>query len=81
MSSKETKALVRFLMGASRTSLGEFYLARLNHTANLERDLRESVRRYAQELAWVYLANLLREHGEEIVSELGPQQRPGALGG
>jgi hypothetical protein len=71
----EGKALVRFMVGASRASLGDFYLARLNRSADLERELRGQLHTLAEELAWVYLARLLREHGEEIAELLGSPRR------
>ncbi len=75
MSHDERKALARYLPGASRAGLGEFYLKRLGSAANLERELREKLHLLADELAWVRYAELLREHGEEIVSELSPRRR------
>jgi hypothetical protein len=81
MSSDQSKALVRFVIGASRMSLGDFYLAKLNRSANLERELREKLHALVEERALVLFANLLREHGEEIVAELAPRRRSRARGG
>ncbi len=81
MSSNERKETVRYLLEASRTGLGSFYLARLNHTANLERELREKLHALVEERAWVLFANFLREHGEQIAAELGPRRRVSARRG
>jgi hypothetical protein len=81
MSSDESRALVRFLLSASRGSLGDFYLARLNRTNHLERELREKLHALVEERAWVLFAHFLREHGEEIVAELSPLRRSRARGG
>jgi len=75
MQNNESKALVRFLAGASRTSQGEFFLAHLNRAANLEREMRERLHTLAGELAWVLLGELLRDHGEELVVALSSPQR------
>lgn len=75
MTASESKALVHYLIGASRTTLGEFYLARLNRAANLERDIRAKLTALVEERVMVCFANFLREHGEEIVAELSPRRR------
>jgi hypothetical protein len=75
MPTEESKALLRYLVGASRTSLGEFYLHRLARVADAERDIAERLRALVEDLAMVQLANFLREHGEEICELLSsPQQ-------
>ena len=75
MQHEQSQALVRYLADASRTSLGDVYLQRLNRAANLERDIRERLHALANELAWVLLAELLRDHGEELVVALGSPPR------
>jgi hypothetical protein len=74
MDFNEQRELVSFLVGASRASLSEFFLARLNRAANLEREFRELSRRLVENAAFVELAELLRDHGEEIVAN-PPEER------
>lgn len=67
MESLEKRELVSFLVSCSRQTLAEFYLKRLNRVANLERQFRDLAREIVENLAHVELADLLRDHGEEIV--------------
>lgn len=75
MPAEEPKAIVQYLLEVSRAGLGEFYLKRLDRVANGEKQLRELLHRVVQDLAWVMLAELLREHGEEIAVALGAPRR------
>lgn len=63
----EQREIVSFLIKASRNSLGDFLLSRLNRTANLKRDLADLLNRLVDSAAQAELARLLRDHGEEIV--------------
>lgn len=75
MPTDESRALVRFLVNASRAGLGSFTLARMNRAANTERQLRELLHALLEDLAWVHFAELLREHGEELAAQLGAPRR------
>jgi hypothetical protein len=67
VTSIETQELVSFLVNCSRASLGNFLLAKQNQASNLERNLRDITRELIETVAFIELANILREHGEEIV--------------
>jgi hypothetical protein len=75
MPTNKPKDLARYLVEASRASLGEFYLERLSRVAAAERDIGERLHALVEDLAWVRLAHLLREHGEELVEALGSPRR------
>lgn len=75
MPTDESTDLVRYLIETSRAGLGEFSLARMNRAANGEKQLRELLHQVVQDLAWVMVADLLREHGEEIAVVLGAPRR------
>ena len=67
MNQPETRELVRFLVNCSRTSLGSFLLAKQSRASNLERDLRDVIGNLIETVAFIELANILRNYGEEIV--------------
>jgi hypothetical protein len=65
------KDLVHFLVHCSRKTLLSFLLARQNHAANLERTIRDVLKALADDLAFIEMANIIREHGEELVGSEG----------
>jgi hypothetical protein len=66
--------LIRHLLTCSRKSLGSFLLSRMNTDANLRKELAEKVEpildRLIENRVEVRLANLIRDHGEEIMQAL-----------
>jgi Helix-turn-helix domain len=67
MTQAEARSLVSFLVNCSRTSLGNFLIAKQSVASNLEKELRELIARLVENVAFIELANILRDHGEEIV--------------
>lgn len=71
-----------YLATCSHRSLGDFLLSRLAKHSELKRDLvlrlEEMIEQAVENRAEIYLANLLRDHGEEIISRLtsSPQTSP-----
>lgn len=69
-----------FLMTCSRRSLGDFLLARLSKHSQLKRDLllrlEDMVEQIIENRAEIYIANLFRDHGEEILERLAPRATP-----
>jgi hypothetical protein len=63
----EARELVSFLVNCSRVSLDNFLIIQQSRASNLERDLRDAIRNLVEKTAFIELAHLLREHGEEIV--------------
>lgn len=67
MTQPEARELVSFLVNCSRASLGNFLIVQQSRVSNLERDLRDSIHQLIEKSAFVELAHILRDHGEEIV--------------
>jgi hypothetical protein len=63
--------LVHFLVNCSRRSLMNFLLAKQNHASNLERTIRDMLKASAEDIAFIEMANFLREYGEELVGSAG----------
>ena len=54
-------SLVSFLRSCSRIALEDFLLAKQNRISNLEKELRDMIGRLSENIAFVELANILRE--------------------
>lgn len=73
MDAAERVALLSFLTTGSHTSLGSFVLARLDRSSRTDKQIRKLQAQQIEDLAMVYLANLIREHGAELISA-GPHK-------
>jgi hypothetical protein len=62
------RELVSYLINCSKVSLSHFYLKQLNQSKNLEREFREVSKELVESVGVLNLVELLREHGEELVS-------------
>ena len=60
------KDTVGYLLLCSQVSLESFHLGQLNRAANLEKELRQIAREWAEHLALAYFAELLRFRREII---------------
>lgn len=60
--------LLQFVLTASRASLGDLYLVRLNEAANLEKQIMELIPRLADAKADALLTAFLRDHGEDLIA-------------
>jgi hypothetical protein len=63
----EARELVSFLVNCSRVSLDNFLIIQQSRASNSERDLRDSIHNLVEKTAFIELAHILRDHGEEIV--------------
>lgn len=68
MPASDLRELATYLVNCSQTSLGEFYIQRLDRASHLERNLRDVARELVGTLAMVEFADFLRNHGEEIIA-------------
>lgn len=57
---------LRFLLDSSRTIVGEYELSRLNHAANLRKELRAVVEQIIDDTAEARFARWLLDHAEEL---------------
>ena len=73
------KDTVSYLLLCSQVSLESFHLSQLNRAANLEKELREIARDWAEHLALAFLAELLRFH-RDIVAKEFPQRATNGRG-
>jgi hypothetical protein len=62
MSPLSPSVQIEFLLSASRSSLNDFELSRLNHAALLSKRLRETLHEMVEETALAMLARLLIEN-------------------
>ena len=76
MAAGDLRELASYLVHCSANSLGEFYVQRLGRASHLERDLRDVARELVATLAMVDLADLLRNHGEEIIASASAVRQP-----
>ena len=67
---KQTQQVVSDLITGSRSFLGQFLLSRLALDSHLQQELKAVLYQAVENLSWVHFANFLRDHGEEIVSQL-----------
>lgn len=75
---------VDFLLDSSRHVLGEYELSRLNHAANLRKELRALVEQIIDANVEARFARWLLEHGDELrrtVISVGLREEPLDLGG
>lgn len=60
-------AILEFLRDCSNTSLGDFFIARLNRDANMRKELHSLLDRMVENMAVVHLANFIRDHRPELL--------------
>jgi hypothetical protein len=75
------KDIFIYLLTCSRRSLGNFLLSQYDENQKLTKDMllriEELINHVGKVRGRIYLANLVRDHGEEIISRLpSPQQLP-----
>lgn len=64
----DLRALASYLVSCSANSLDAFFLSRLDQASELERKLRDLIRELSDAAAAAQLADLLRQHGEELIA-------------
>lgn len=64
----DQQELLKFVLSASRSSLSDLWLARLNQAAILQKELQQTVLKLVDVMADARLAEFMRDHGEQLIS-------------